>query len=504
MKNKTLVILVLVLAAVMLFFVMLNNGREAMSYQAARGEGRGLSEEEETPPPDPAEQIKAVDDEAMKPETAIQLKYHRYPMTILYFVVGEKPASIYSSPNGDGELLRTAEPGEKLNYVETVVMQAEAAESEAVTEAADEAQARAAEGAAGGAGAEAEGAGAGAEAKGAGAGAEAKCAGAGAAGEAAQATAGGIKEAEDAQAASANPPEVWYHVYWYKDQKGRLLADGSRAGGEKAFGFIRQGEAEKRSFRLDDMMELLKKAEAVTSEGEITAVSNFRNNKGKPPRYRGEERDGKGSSRSQSAPGYPDLENKEEFTYLADGSLLKILEPETDGFRKVLSLADGKTYFVPVKYIPQRDVLSRLSKAVVIDRKSQNEAAFERMGDHWVCVSYTLATTGTTGPYSAPTPLGYFLMIQKRPQFFYYKDGTTQIQGYAPYVMRFCGGAYIHGVPVSYRYKDGQRITPPKREYSPTIGTLPLSHKCVRNYTSHAKFLYDWYEEGKTIVVVME
>ena len=29
-------------------------------------------------------------------------------------------------------------------------------------------------------------------------------------------------------------------------------------------------------------------------------------------------------------------------------------------------------------------------------------------------------------------------------------------------------------------------------EYSPTLGTTPRSHMCVRNATSHAKFVYDW------------
>lgn len=70
---------------------------------------------------------------------------------------------------------------------------------------------------------------------------------------------------------------------------------------------------------------------------------------------------------------------------------------------------------------------------------------------------------------------------------------------------RFNGGAYVHGVPVNYLYSEkGERITPPKIEYSKSIGTVPLSHKCVRNYTSHAKFLYDWYREDETIIIVIE
>ena len=49
----------------------------------------------------------------------------------------------------------------------------------------------------------------------------------------------------------------------------------------------------------------------------------------------------------------------------------------------------------------------------------------------------------------------------------------------------FTDGAYIHGVPVNAPRKT-------QIEYSPSLGTTPRSHMCVRNATSHAKFIYDW------------
>ena len=132
-------------------------------------------------------------------------------------------------------------------------------------------------------------------------------------------------------------------------------------------------------------------------------------------------------------------------------------------------------------------------------------AAFPGGRAEWKIVSYSLATTGQSGKYHQPTPLGYYYAIEKKPRFYYLKDGTNDIEGYAPYAIRFTAGAYVHGVAVPYEYTDdGVRVDPGIREFSNSIGTVPLSHKCVRNYTSHAKFLYDWYEHGKTIVIVIE
>ncbi len=58
-------------------------------------------------------------------------------------------------------------------------------------------------------------------------------------------------------------------------------------------------------------------------------------------------------------------------------------------------------------------------------------------------------------------------------------------------------GAYIHGVPVNV----------PRTamiEYSWSLGTTPRSHMCVRNATSHAKFVFDWAPLYRSLVVVIE
>lgn len=285
--------------------------------------------------------------------------------------------------------------------------------------------------------------------------------------------------------------ERWYHVYWDE-------------GGEKHFGFVEDTDVIERSFQFDKIEAAIIKAENYASRGRLTYISNYQNRNGYPPLYKGKATDGQGGSRSQSAPGYPSINNKEDFVYIEDGTLIRQLFTH-DEYVKIQLVHTGEIFHVPQKYIASDHRIHDLKKVIAIDVTNQNEAVYEKKIDGWTLISYTFATTGTQGPYSQPTPLGYFFAMEKKPYFRYYEDGTTRIQGYAPYVIRFAGGAYVHGIGVNYEYaEDGTTITPPTVEYSKTIGTKALSHKCVRNYTSHAKFLYDWFVAGETIVIVID
>lgn len=284
---------------------------------------------------------------------------------------------------------------------------------------------------------------------------------------------------------------IWYHVSWQEK-------DGQK------FGFVSADVVTKRIFQFDKMEEAILKAEEAFHSGPLTYINNYHNLKGYAPKYQGGEKDQSGSPRSQSAPGYPDLSNMGEFSYLGDGTLVRVLSTG-NYYSKLALVKDESVYYVPNQYVVTPASVVSINKAIVIDRKNQNEVAFEKIDQDWKVISYTLATTGKVGPYHQPTPLGYFYGIERRERFYYYKDGTTSIQGYAPYAIRFAGGAYIHGVPVNYKFaSDGTRIDPGKIEYSKHLGTVPLSHKCVRNYTSHAKFLYEWYTSGNVIVIVIE
>jgi len=283
--------------------------------------------------------------------------------------------------------------------------------------------------------------------------------------------------------------DVWCHVYWWNND-------------EQQFGFILSSVIEKRRFQFDKMYSEIIKMEDEIQKGRITFVNNYKNRAGYPPSNKGREYDDYGNRRTQSAPGYFSLSSKENFIYIEDGSLVRILDNK-EQYSKVIVFNNGLQCWVPKSYLASQS-LSELKKVVIIDRENQNEGVFEKIDEKWVLVSYTLATTGANSQYKIETPLGYYYAIERREKFIYLDDVTKVVAGYAPYTVRFTGGTYIHGIPVNYKIQGDKKIDPGHIEYASTIGTTPLSHRCVRNYTSHAKFLYDWVEIGKTIIIVVE
>ncbi|PKM84905.1 MAG: hypothetical protein CVU86_04650 [Firmicutes bacterium HGW-Firmicutes-11] len=265
---------------------------------------------------------------------------------------------------------------------------------------------------------------------------------------------------------------LWYPVTYATDA-------GSVAG------FIEQSELSVRRFEFARMEEAVAQLDRYSTRGDLAYIKSH------------------GDPRGQNAYGYPSLNDEEVSVPLPDGTLVRYLFSNGTKAR-VMVVGTGQRYYVESGFLGDEPVQA-ITKVIVIDRSNQNEAVYEKNGNTWTRISETLATTGTSGRYSSPTPLGFYLAMEKREQFYYYKDGTTVYQGYAPYAIRFTGRAYIHGVPVDFRTSaDGQRIKPPMQEFSKSIGTIPLSHKCVRNYTSHAKFLYDWFSAGETAVIVIE
>lgn len=268
-------------------------------------------------------------------------------------------------------------------------------------------------------------------------------------------------------------------------------------------GYIFAPLAHVRHFQFDKMYQELTEIKGEADAHTTAYISNYKNYNGSAPRFNGGTNDDFGYRRSQSAAGYVEPDKAAYFRYLPDGILLTVLE-ETENFYKVKPLTFDGEYFVEKKYVSFDNSIDTLSQVIIVDRKYQNCATFEYRDDKWVMISYVFATTGKDGEYALPTPLGHYMTIQKRDRFLYYADGTTTIAGYAPYAIRFSGGGYIHGVPVQYIVRDGNKIDPGLQEYLHTIGTIPRSHMCVRNYTSHAKFLYDRIEIGKAALFVIE
>ncbi len=273
--------------------------------------------------------------------------------------------------------------------------------------------------------------------------------------------------------------------------------------GKKNQGYISNKLGEKRTFHFSKMESSIKKLLSNVTSNRMAYISNKKDYNGPAPLYAGNSVDAYGNIRYQSAPAYIEPNKSSSFRYFIDGTLVTVLAKVGD-FYKVKSLLYDKPYYVPSKYVSFKNQLKKLQKVIVVDRKNQNQGAFEIRNGKITLISYTFATTGVNSKYKLETPLGYYMVMEKKAMFQYIKDGTKEIDGYAPYAIRFSAGAFIHGIPVSYKKVGEKLVDPGKREYLSTIGSTPRSHKCVRNYTSHAKFLYNWVDVGKSAVIVIE
>lgn len=308
----------------------------------------------------------------------------------------------------------------------------------------------------------------------------------------------------------------WYRVRWGSAENPQT-------------GYIHSASTHRRGFQFGKMIQSADRLRALVENGKVAHVDNYKNRSGWAPRHGGQDADDFGLGRDQSAPAYFQPDTAGDFRYLTDGALVSVLG-ETGDFMEVSPVDFEGVYYVPKKYLPPEPKLTALNKVVVVDRKNQNEAVFERAGQEWKLISYLMATTGENAKFKQETSLGNFMVIEKKSKFMYLGDISKEIEGYAPFALRFNGGAYIHGVPVNYKSVTnkvvvqqpvldplGNIITPAVtrdvvvgrkdpgiQEYLSSIGTTPRSHKCVRNYTSHAKFLYDWAEIGSTAVIVIE
>lgn len=316
--------------------------------------------------------------------------------------------------------------------------------------------------------------------------------------------------------AKTSDSSKWYRVNWGTAEAPRE-------------GYIFAPEVTRRGFQFRKMAEALNRLKDTVENASIAHVDNYKNRSGWAPTHTGQTVDDFGVHRDQAAPAYFSADRQSDFRYLPDGSLVSILG-ERGEFYEISAVDFSGIYYIPKKYLPSEPRLMALNKVVIVDRKNQNEAVFEGEGKGWKLISYVMATTGEKAEFKEETSLGNFMVIEKKSKFMYLGDVSKEIEGYAPYAIRFNGGAYVHGVPVNYKEIKstvvvkaavldplGNVIAPPvtrevvvgredpgMKEYLSSIGTTPRSHKCVRNYTSHAKFLYDWTEIGFTAVIVIE
>lgn len=234
-------------------------------------------------------------------------------------------------------------------------------------------------------------------------------------------------------------------------------------------------------------------------------LQNYKNRNGEAPLVKKYRRDAYkriadtlGIERYQSIPLYLLTDTLVPERYAQDGELVRLLE-EGEKFAKVEPIYIGDEWYAPQKYVKPINDTVIFNKAIFVDRTNQNIVTLDRMDKgNWTIRSMNPVTTGRHHPpYAQETPLGIFVLQEKKVKMVYLKDGSSETAGYAPYASRFTDGAYIHGVPV-------EMPRTAEIEYSWSLGTTPRSHMCVRNATSHAKFVFGWAPVHSTLVFVIE
>lgn len=261
-----------------------------------------------------------------------------------------------------------------------------------------------------------------------------------------------------------------------------------------------------RSFQWEKIKERLALLENIQSKPRRWGIlQNYKNRNGEAPLVKNYKRntyrriaDTLGVERYQSVPLYLLTDSLIPERYGQDGDLIRLRE-EKGTFVEIEPIFIGGEWLAPKKYIkPIQDTVV-FRKAIFVDRTNQNISTLEQQDKgKWIVRSMNPATTGQhRPPYAQETPLGMFVLQEAKTKMVFLKDGSKETGGYAPYASRFTDGAYIHGVPVN-----APRTS--LIEYSPSLGTTPRSHMCVRNATSHSKFIFDWAPVNQTIVFVLE
>lgn len=233
-------------------------------------------------------------------------------------------------------------------------------------------------------------------------------------------------------------------------------------------------------------------------------LQNYKNLNGEAPLVKEYHRnaytrisDSYGVDRYQSVPLFSLDDTITAERYGRDGTFIKYLD-EVGGFIKVEAAYFDGEWLVPKKYVKKISDTILFKKTIFVDVSNQNISTLEKVDSTWFVRSMNPATTGLhRPPYQEETPLGIFLIQEHKSKMFYLKDGSAEMGGFAPWASRFCNGGYIHGVPVNSPRTEFI-------EFSSSLGTTPRSHMCVRNATSHAKFVYDWASPGESLVFVID
>ncbi len=268
--------------------------------------------------------------------------------------------------------------------------------------------------------------------------------------------------------------------FWYKVQT------------PNGVGYISSVYCEDRSFRFEKMLERINDVEKFIEDNNTAGIKLASTNSYIPNPYNKDMlriKDKYGTSLDQNIIG----EYKGEKIYIPDRSVLSVL---SEGKKEAEVKVEGIPEFplkIEKKYLTERPKISEgFKKAIVADIDNQNLAAFEKVGDEWILISYIYGKTGIESILGFETPRGSFIVPMIKYEMGY-RGNFGEDLGIARYAIRFSGGGYLHGTPVDYPEEPNKEFFLAQKETG--LGTFKGTRKCIRNTVSHAKFLFEWILE---------
>ena len=153
--------------------------------------------------------------------------------------------------------------------------------------------------------------------------------------------------------------------------------------------------------------------------------------------------DSLGVERYQAVPLYASTDTLTPELYGRDGTLIAMTDTQGSNFWQGRTESPEADWSVPKRYVKLLKPDVTFSHVVVVDRKNQHIITLERQAPaHYLVRSINPATTGRhKPPHAKETPLGIFLLQEKKPKMFYTSDGSSRIAGFAPWASRFTCGA---------------------------------------------------------------
>ena len=114
------------------------------------------------------------------------------------------------------------------------------------------------------------------------------------------------------------------------------------------------------------------------------------------------------------------------YIYGRDGALVSFLG-ETGSFYRVSPVSIEGEWWVPRRYVKLLSDSTQFNHVVVVDRGDQNIATLERLEEGtWAIRSMNPATTGMhRPPYAQETPLGMFVVQQKKSRMVFLKESSS-------------------------------------------------------------------------------